>query len=111
MKQIENYTIKIAQALKVKGLINIQFAIKRAKVYVIEATAGSGKTQLALKLLRDAAQQKQRARYVCFNRPLADHLAKLAPASVEVTTFHQLCRDWAERQGTAVAGHCRCVAP
>jgi superfamily II DNA or RNA helicase len=69
-----------------------------SNLFVIEATAGSGKTQLALNLLQTAAQHKQRACYVCFNRPLADHLAKLAPASVEVTTFHQLCRDWAERK-------------
>lgn len=67
--------------------------------YQIEATAGSGKTQLALALLRDAAASGEKARYICFNRPLADHLARLAPASCEVTTFHQLCRDHAEQQG------------
>ena len=67
------------------------------QVYWIEATAGSGKTQLALKLLQDAALMKQRAQYVCFNRPLADHLQRLAPSNAEVTTFHQLCRDHAER--------------
>jgi carbamoyl-phosphate synthase large subunit len=44
LKQIENYTIKIAQALKVKGLINIQFAIKRDKVYVIEANPRASRT-------------------------------------------------------------------
>jgi superfamily I DNA and RNA helicase len=52
-----------------------------------------------LKLLQDAVKAKQRCCYVCYNRPLADHLAKLAPAAVEVTTFHQLCRDLAERKG------------
>ena len=67
--------------------------------YVIEATAGSGKTQLALVLLQSAARQKLKARYVCFNRPLADHLSAVAPAAVDVTTFHQLCRDHAERVG------------
>lgn len=66
--------------------------------FVIQATAGSGKTQLALKLLEDAVKTKQRCCYVCYNRPLADHLAKLAPAAVEITTFHQLCRDLAERK-------------
>jgi len=69
------------------------------KLFVVQATAGSGKTQLALKLLQDSVKAKQRCCYVCYNRPLADHLAKLAPAAVEVTTFHQLCRDLAERQG------------
>ena len=68
-------------------------------LFVIQATAGSGKTQLALKLLQDAVKAKQRCCYVCYNRPLADHLAKLAPAAVEVTTFHQLCRDLADRKG------------
>src|SRR6185295_18173980 len=44
IKQIETYTIKIAQALKVKGLINIQFAIKNDKVYVIEANPRASRT-------------------------------------------------------------------
>ena len=66
----------------------------------IQATAGSGKTQLALKLLGDAAERQQRARYVCFNRPLADHMAKLAPACSAVSTFHALCIEHL-RQGGA----------
>ncbi len=37
LKQIQDYSEKIARALKIKGLINIQFAIKDGKVYVIEA--------------------------------------------------------------------------
>jgi carbamoyl-phosphate synthase large subunit len=44
MKQIEHYTLKIAQALQVKGLINIQFAIKNDKVYVIEANPRASRT-------------------------------------------------------------------
>ena len=44
MKQIEQYTLKIAQALQVKGLINIQFAIKHDKVYVIEANPRASRT-------------------------------------------------------------------
>ncbi|MGJ7523414.1 AAA family ATPase [Variovorax sp. LT1P1] len=59
-------------------------------LYLIEATAGSGKTQLALALLRNAALQRQRALYVCFNRPLADHVAKVAPPLAEVATIHEL---------------------
>lgn len=37
IKKMEEYTRKIALALKTKGLINIQFAIKNEEVYVIEA--------------------------------------------------------------------------
>ncbi len=54
-------------------------------------TAGSGKTQLALAVLQNAAAVGRRALYVCFNRPLADHLARLAPAGTEAASFHQLC--------------------
>ncbi|HTT13009.1 MAG TPA: ATP-binding domain-containing protein [Burkholderiaceae bacterium] len=57
----------------------------------VMGTAGSGKTQLALAVLADAARAGRRALYVCFNRPLADHLARVAPAEVEIATFHQLC--------------------
>ncbi|GIV36595.1 MAG: carbamoyl-phosphate synthase (glutamine-hydrolyzing) [Cyclobacteriaceae bacterium] len=44
IKQMEHYTIKIAQALQVKGLINIQFAIKNDRVYVIEANPRASRT-------------------------------------------------------------------
>jgi len=44
MKQIENYTHKIAVALKTVGLINIQYAIKDDKVYVIEANPRASRT-------------------------------------------------------------------
>jgi carbamoyl-phosphate synthase large subunit len=44
IKQIELYTQKIALALQVKGLINIQFAIKDDKVYVIEANPRASRT-------------------------------------------------------------------
>ena len=56
----------------------------------IRATAGSGKTQLALRLLEDAASSGERALYVCFNRTLADSIASLAPARVEVASFHEI---------------------
>jgi carbamoyl-phosphate synthase large subunit len=44
MRQIEEYTIKIAKALKTVGLINIQFAIKNDKVYIIEANPRASRT-------------------------------------------------------------------
>ncbi|HCR53935.1 MAG TPA: carbamoyl-phosphate synthase large subunit [Cytophagales bacterium] len=44
IKQIENYTHKIAVALKTVGLINIQYAIKDDKVYVIEANPRASRT-------------------------------------------------------------------
>ena len=44
IEQIEEITHKIALALKTKGLINIQFAIKDDKVYVIEANPRASRT-------------------------------------------------------------------
>ena len=44
MQQIESYTKKIALALKTVGLINIQFAIKNDKVYIIEANPRASRT-------------------------------------------------------------------
>ena len=68
-------------------------------IYIIDATAGSGKTQLALKLLKSAALNKQRVLYVCYNRPLADHIQSLAPSQTEVVTFHQHCDEYAKQHG------------
>ena len=59
-------------------------------------TAGSGKTQLAIQVMKDAADAGKRAIYVCFNRPLADHIARVAPENVRVANYHQLC-DWIAR--------------
>lgn len=57
----------------------------------IQATAGSGKTQLALRLLEEAASRQERALYVCYNRALADRILSLAPHRAEVGTFHERC--------------------
>ena len=42
--KMEEYTIKLAKALNVRGLLNIQFAIKDEKVYVIEANPRASRT-------------------------------------------------------------------
>ncbi|UZD21213.1 carbamoyl-phosphate synthase large subunit [Algoriphagus halophytocola] len=44
IRQIETFTEKIALALKTVGLINIQFAIKDDKVYIIEANPRASRT-------------------------------------------------------------------
>lgn len=56
----------------------------------IQATAGSGKTQLALRLLEQAAADGRAAGYVCYNRSLADHVRRIAPTRTEVSNFHEL---------------------
>ncbi len=44
INQMVDYAKKLAHALKIKGLINIQFAIKDEKVYVIEANPRASRT-------------------------------------------------------------------
>jgi carbamoyl-phosphate synthase large subunit len=44
LQQMEQYSVKIAKALNVRGLLNIQFAIKNDKVYVIEANPRASRT-------------------------------------------------------------------
>ena len=41
---IENYTAKIAEALDVRGLINVQYAVKDSQVFVIEANPRASRT-------------------------------------------------------------------
>lgn len=59
-------------------------------VYQVKGTAGSGKTQLALTLLREASLQGKKAAYICYNRPLADHIAKIAPPRSIASNFDDL---------------------
>jgi UvrD-like helicase family protein len=66
----------------------LEFAPFRLRV---TGTAGSGKTQLALAEFRAAVEAGRRPLYVCYNRPLADHFAAIAPAGGWAGTFHMLC--------------------
>lgn len=62
---------------------------KPYRLHVV-GTAGSGKTQLALAEYCAAIDAGLRPLYVCFNRPLADHIERLVPAGGQVATFHML---------------------
>ena len=64
----------------------------------IQATAGSGKTQLALKLLDDAVANGQKCLYVCYNRPLADYISGIASPHAKISNFHDLCVEHYQRR-------------
>lgn len=68
-----------------------RFEISPFRLRVV-ATAGSGKTQLALGLIAQAREQGKRVLYVCFNRPLADHINAAVPEGAKVYTYHQWCQ-------------------
>src|SRR5918997_5836857 len=62
----------------------------------IGGPAGSGKTMLAVEKARRLEQEGFRVLLLCFNQPLARHLAaQLEPESrtgrLDVYTFHELC--------------------
>lgn len=57
----------------------------------VTGTAGSGKTQLALSEYRAALAAGKKPLFVCFNRPLADHFARIAPGGGLICTYHMLC--------------------
>jgi hypothetical protein len=65
-------------------------------------TAGSGKTQLALRVLRDARADGRKAAYICFNRALADHMAHVAPVTTPVETFHEFALRGVRASGVLV---------
>jgi carbamoyl-phosphate synthase large subunit len=44
LEKMKEYTLKLAEALQIRGLINIQFAIKNEQVYVIEANPRASRT-------------------------------------------------------------------
>ncbi|WP_207002115.1 ATP-binding domain-containing protein [Trinickia mobilis] len=78
---------------------NIEFQPFRLRVI---GTAGSGKTQLAIRVMQDAVAAGRHTLYVCFNRPLADHLRAIAPEGAAVMSYHQLCATSLKALGTDV---------
>jgi len=74
----------------------LEFAPFRLRV---QGTAGSGKTQLALAEFRAALDAGLTPFYVCYNRPLADHVRRLVPEGGRVATFHQLCDSYLRERG------------
>lgn len=74
----------------------LEFAPFRLRVV---GTAGSGKTQLALSEYTAAIEAGLCPLYVCYNRPLADHIQTLVPDGGRVTSFHMLSDAFARERG------------
>jgi hypothetical protein len=68
----------------------------------VRAAAGSGKTLLAQAIMADATRAGRRVRYVCYNRPLADHVAGGAPPGTQVASFHQGCEARLKAHGASI---------
>lgn len=72
---------------------------------LVEGYAGTGKTFLAVEKAKRLALAGNEVLLVCFNRPLAQHLAQVVSSSgawskhVKVDNFHNLCIESAEKAG------------
>ena len=56
----------------------------------VRGRAGSGKTLIGQRLFRDSQTRGERALYLCFNRPLADGLARTLRSATSVMTIDRL---------------------
>ncbi|MHB8895330.1 MAG: NERD domain-containing protein [Candidatus Geothermincolia bacterium] len=84
-------------------------AIPDSKRALFKGYAGTGKTQLLMEKARRLAVGGARVLVVCYNQPLAVHLAQWAAGmalpgedeqgSITVRNFHSLCEDYAGRAG------------
>jgi carbamoyl-phosphate synthase large subunit len=74
IQQIESYTRRIAIALRTVGLINIQFAIKQDKVYIIEANPRASRT----------------VPFICkaYDEPYVNYATKVMLGEKKVKDFH-----------------------
>ncbi|MFT5533011.1 MAG: hypothetical protein ACI802_001238 [Candidatus Paceibacteria bacterium] len=75
----------------------IEFTPFRLRVI---GTAGSGKTQLAMAEFRAALAAGLQPLYVCYNRPLADHMRDLLGPHGRVANFHMLCDAYGRENGS-----------
>lgn len=68
---------------------------------LVTGSAGTGKTMLAVEKARRLSRSGLRTLLTCFNRPLADLLARDTAdlSDLVVHNFHQLCYRWACRNG------------
>ena len=93
---IPSTKLPVAPAQPKRSWSHYQEAIFRAAVegqgnVVVEACAGSGKTSTAIELFKrwqEAGNQTKRACFLCFNRAIAEELARRVPAGIEAKTLH-----------------------
>ena len=64
---------------------------------LVKGFAGSGKTFLAVRRAVELARDGADTLFLCYNRHLADHLARqmTGEPNVKVATFHELADEWA----------------
>ncbi len=65
----------------------------------VQASAGSGKSQLGRHFLARASEKGQRALFLCYNRPLATRIRNTVGDSGTVNNFHGFCHQFLDSIG------------
>jgi hypothetical protein len=86
------------------GQIHLLTQLRRNRRMLIYGSAGTGKTILAAERARQLARDGFDVLLLCFNRPLANHLAQTLADTprVRAASFHAFCRDLATSAGERI---------
>jgi carbamoyl-phosphate synthase large subunit len=81
VKELENQTIKLAKALKVKGLMNVQFAVRQGEVFIIEVNPRASRTVPFVAKATGVPVAKLAARIMAGEKlaDLQEHLGSIYP--------------------------------
>ncbi len=84
---------EVQRLLLTKGQIRVLEYLRSHRRVAVSGGAGTGKTVLALEKARRLASEGFKTLLTCYNRQLADHLARqcVGVDNIEVMSFHQLC--------------------
>jgi hypothetical protein len=85
-----------------EGQFRVLDMLSRQRRVAVSGGAGTGKTLLALEKARRLAAEGLEVLLTCYNRPLADHLRRVAGPCERLTiaNFHTYCWDMAKQAGT-----------
>lgn len=86
-----------------KDQLRVLDFVRSHRRVAVSGGAGTGKTALALEKAHRLASEGFQTLLTCYNRQLADHLARLCAGAprLDVMSFHQLCRRQVERANRA----------
>ena len=79
--------------------------LKNQKDVLINGGAGTGKTLLAIQKAKELASANKKVLFLCFNKPLANHIQTILAKAENLTVFHfhDLCIQWSQTAGVLEA--------